>query len=94
MPGIDIEQSSYPTDAYFALRCLSLPDNLDAISADRSREHTDRAVGIFNQTELGAMYGIIKQLVVSFDSAKEPKNLLNEIFSLLLTISRVPIFTN
>ena len=46
-------------------RCLSPPDNLDLISADRSVEHTTCAIEFLNQAELSSLYGIIKPLVVS-----------------------------
>ena len=46
-------------------RCLSLPGELDVISADRSVAHADRAMEFLDQTELASSYGIIKQLVVS-----------------------------
>ena len=63
--------------ADFFVRCLSPPDELDNISADRSAEHTSRVLELFNQTQLGSKYGIIKQLVVSFTICKFSKaNLL------------------
>ena len=45
-------------------RCLSPPSNLNAITGDRNREHTDLVVELFPKTKLAKDYGIIKLLVV------------------------------
>ena len=60
-----MQYNSLLADIDLAFRCLSDLDDLDAISADCSMEHTDQAIKSFSQVELGSRYGIIKQLVVS-----------------------------
>lgn len=46
-------------------RCLAKPKELDTVSSNRNKDHTELAIELLNQTDLATTYGIIKQSVVS-----------------------------